>query len=393
MKKLAVLGSTGSIGVSTLSIVGQFPDHFQAVALAAGKNVVKLKEQVRQYKPSLVSVSSAADAQDLRAQLPDFRGEILYGAEGLQAVATHPDAEMVMAALVGAAGLAPTLAAIRAKKTIALANKEALVVSGELMTREAKKYGVQLLPVDSEHNAIFQALHGHRRDQVKRIILTASGGPFLHRPAEELSTVQIEEALKHPTWKMGNKITIDSATLMNKGLEVIEARWLFDLPPEHVSVLIHPQSIVHSMVEYIDGSVLAQLGIPDMTIPISYILAYPERLPLTQLPSLDLAAAQQLTFFPPDFGKFPCLRLAYDALTRGDTYPAVLNATNEIAVESFLAGHVRFTDIATLNSRVLDVHNSRTVRDLDELIAVDEWARAQARALLGQRGTRTAVSA
>jgi len=393
MKKLAVLGSTGSIGVSTLSIVEQFPDRFQIVALAAGKNLVKLKEQILQFRPTLVSVASAADAHDLRTQLPDFRGEILCGAEGLYAVATHSDVEMVMAALVGAAGLAPTLAAIRAKKTIALANKEALVISGELMTREAKKYGVQILPVDSEHNAIFQALHGHRRDQVKRIILTASGGPFLHRPPQELANVRIEEALKHPTWKMGNKITIDSATLMNKGLEVIEARWLFDLSPEQVSVIIHPQSIVHSMVEYVDGSVLAQLGIPDMTIPISYILAYPERLTLTHLPSLDLAAAQQLTFFPPDFVKFPCLKLAYDVLTQGGTYPAVLNATNEVAVESFLAGHVRFTEIPDLNHRVLDAHSAQPVRDIDGLIAADEWARAQARMFLGKRTTRAAVSA
>jgi 1-deoxy-D-xylulose-5-phosphate reductoisomerase len=393
MKKLAVLGSTGSIGVSTLSIVGQFPDRFQAVALAAGKNLVKLKEQVLQFRPTIVSVASTDDARDLRAQLPDFRGEILCGVEGLLAVATHPDTEMVVAALVGASGLAPTLAAIRAQKTIALANKEALVISGELMTREAKKYGVQILPVDSEHNAIFQVLHGHRRDQVKRIILTASGGPFLHRPAEDLATVRIEEALKHPTWKMGNKITIDSATLMNKGLEVIEARWLFDLSPEHISVIIHPQSIVHSMVEYVDGSVLAQLGIPDMAIPISYILAYPERLPLTHLPSLDLVAAQQLTFFPPDFGKFPCLRLAYEVLSRGGTYPAVLNATNEVAVEGFLTGQVQFTEIPDLNNRVLDAHSAQPVRNLNELIAADEWARAQARTFLSQGVTRTVVSA
>src|SRR5262245_36133735 len=227
------------------------------------------------------------------------------------------------------------------------------------MTREAQRYGVQILPVDSEHNAIFQALHGHQREQVKRIILTASGGPFLCRPVEELPTVTVTEALKHPTWKMGSKITIDSATLMNKGLEVIEARWLFNLPPEQVAVIVHPQSIVHSMVEYVDGSVLAQLGIPDMTIPISYILAYPERLPLTHLPSLDLVAVQQLTFFPPDFGKFPCLRLAYEVLSRGDTYPAVLNATNEVAVEGFLAGQVQFTEIPDLNNRVLDAHSAR----------------------------------
>jgi len=392
MKKLSVLGSTGSIGVSTLTIVEQFPDRFQVVALAAGKNLVKLKEQILQFRPTLVSVASAADAKDLRMQLPDFRGEIFYGAEGVLAVATHLEAEMVMAALVGAAGLAPTLAAIRAKKTIALANKEALVISGELMTREANKYGVQILPVDSEHNAIFQALHGYHRDQVKRIILTASGGPFLHRPVEELATVRIEEALKHPTWKMGNKITIDSATLMNKGLEVIEARWLFNLPPEQVAVIIHPQSIVHSMVEYIDGSVLAQLGIPDMTIPISYILAYPERLTLTHLPSLDLAAVQQLTFLPPDVGKFPCLQLAYDTLAHGETYPAVLNATNEIAVESFLAGQIQFTDIPTLNHRVLDAHNSHAVTDLDGLLAADAWARAQARTFLGQQTMRAIAS-
>jgi 1-deoxy-D-xylulose-5-phosphate reductoisomerase len=369
MKKLSVLGSTGSIGVSTLTIAEQFPDRFQVVALAAGKNLIKLKEQIRLF------------------------GEIVWGSEGLLAVATHPGAEMVMSALVGAVGLAPTLAAIRAGKTIALANKEALVISGELMTREARKYGVRILPVDSEHNAIFQALHGYQREQVKRIILTASGGPFLRRPAEELPDVTVAEALKHPTWKMGNKITIDSATLMNKGLEVIEARWLFDLPPEQVSVIVHPQSIVHSMVEYIDGSVLAQLGIPDMTIPISYILAYPDRLPLTHLPSLDLAAAQQLTFAQPDFDKFPCLQLAYDALARGGTCPAVLNAANEVTVESFLAEEIRFTDIAALNRYVLDAHIPQPVSTLDGLLEADRWARAYARAALARVPARIAVSA
>ncbi|MBI3304131.1 MAG: 1-deoxy-D-xylulose-5-phosphate reductoisomerase, partial [Deltaproteobacteria bacterium] len=337
--------------------------------------------------------TSEADAKDLRAQLPEFRGEILCRTEGLLAVATHPAADLVMSALVGAAGLAPTLAAIRAGKTIALANKEALVISGELMTREAKQHGVRLLPVDSEHNAIFQALHGHQRAQVKRIILTASGGPFLRRPAEELAEVSVEEALQHPTWKMGSKITIDSATLMNKGLEVIEARWLFDLPPEQVSVIIHPQSIVHSMVEYVDGSVLAQLGIPDMTIPISYILAYPDRLPLTHLPALDLAAAAQLTFFQPDFVKFPCLGLAHAALQQGGTCPAVLNAANEVTVESFLSGQIRFPDIAALNGRVLDAHTPRPVTDLEGLLEADRWARAQARAALGLVQPRAAASA
>jgi 1-deoxy-D-xylulose-5-phosphate reductoisomerase len=387
MKKLAVLGSTGSIGVTTLSLVEQFPDRFSVVALAAGKNLAKLTQQIRCFRPELVSLTSDADAQVLRAQVPEFTGEILSGTEGLHAVATHTGADMVVSALVGAAGLAPTLAAIRAGRTIALANKEALVISGELMTSEARAQGVQILPVDSEHNAIFQALHGHAREQVKRIILTASGGPFLRRPAVELADVSVEEALQHPTWKMGSKITIDSATLMNKGLEVIEARWLFDMPPERVSVIVHPQSIVHSMVEYQDGSVLAQLGIPDMAVPLSYILAYPDRLPLTHLPALDLAAAAQLTFFQPDFEKFPCLGLAYDALAEGGTCPAVLNAANEVTVEAFLAGHLGFPDIAALNGKVLDAHTPVPVTDLDIVLDADRWARAQARTLL--KGTLT----
>jgi len=393
MKKLAVLGSTGSIGVTTLSIVERFPDRFRVVALAAGKNLEKLAQQVRRFQPEVVSISSEADAKHLRSYLPEFRGEILSGADGLLAVATHPEAEMVMAALVGAAGLLPTLAAIRAGKTIALANKEALVIAGELMTREAKRYQVRLLPVDSEHNAIFQALQGHSRERIKRIILTASGGPFLRRPAEELAAVSIAEALQHPTWKMGNKITIDSATLMNKGLEVIEARWLFDLLPEHVAVIIHPQSVVHSMVEYVDGSVLAQLGIPDMSIPISYILAYPDRLPLTHLPALDLAAAAQLTFFEPDFLKFPCLGLAYEALARGGTCPAVLNAANEVAVANFLSGQIRFPEIAAINRRVLDAHNTQPVNNLDDLLEADLWARNQAHKAFGLTPRHAVASA
>jgi 1-deoxy-D-xylulose-5-phosphate reductoisomerase len=393
MKRLIILGSTGSIGVTTLSLVERFPERFRVVALAAGKNLVRLKEQVKRFQPEVVSLMDEADAEDLRSQLPEFRGEILAGPKGILTVATHPDADMVVAALVGAAGLAPTLAAIRAGKTIALANKEALVMSGELMTREAKKHRVQILPVDSEHNAVFQALQGHPREQVKRIILTASGGPFLHRPVQELGNVTVEEALRHPTWKMGNKITVDSATLMNKGLEVIEARWLFDLPPEQVSVIIHPQSIVHSMVEYRDGSVLAQLGIPDMAIPISYILAYPDRLPLSHLPALDLAAAAQLTFLQPDMSKFPCLALAYEALARGGTCPAVLNAANEVAVESFLAGRIRFTEIAALNKQVLEAHEPQPVTDLEALMDTDRWARIQAREALGLDRQPTVLSA
>ena len=383
MKRIAILGSTGSIGVSTLDIVGRFPEKFCVAALAAGKNLTQLIEQIRSFQPRLVSLAQEADAKKLRQELPDFKGDIVWGADGLLATATHADADMVMAALVGAIGLPPTLAAIRAGKDVALANKEALVVSGELMTREAAQHGVQLLPVDSEHNAIFQALHGHKQERVKRIILTASGGPFLHRPAEDFQTIGIEDALQHPTWKMGNKITIDSATLMNKGLEVIEARWLFNLPPEQVSVIVHPQSIVHSLVEYVDGSVLAQLGIPDMRVPISYILAYPDRLPLTHLPQLDLAAAARLEFVEPDYDKFPCLGLAYTALERGGTCPAALNAANEVSVASFLAGRIAFTAIADINQQVLSAHAAQPVKDLESVLEADGWARARAKKIAG----------
>ena len=383
MKRIAILGSTGSIGVSTLDIVGRFPEKFRVVALAAGKNLTQLTAQIKSFQPLLVSLSQEEDAKKLRQELLDFEGDIVWGADGLHATATHADADMVMAALVGAIGLPPTLAAIRAGKDVALANKEALVVSGELMTREAVQHGVQLLPVDSEHNAIFQALHGHKQERVKRIILTASGGPFLHRPAEDFQTIRIEEALQHPTWKMGNKITIDSATLMNKGLEVIEARWLFNLPPEQVSVIVHPQSIVHSLVEYVDGSVLAQLGIPDMRVPISYILAYPDRLPLTHLPQLDLAAAARLEFVEPDYDKFPCLGLAYTALERGGTCPAALNAANEVSVASFLSGRIAFTDIADINKQVLTAHAVQPVKDLESVLEADGWARAQAKKIAG----------
>ena len=383
MKRIAILGSTGSIGVSTLDIIGRFPEKFRVVALAAGKNLTQLIEQIQSFQPLLVSLAQEEDAKKLRKELPDFEGDIVWGADGLHATATHADADMVMAALVGAIGLPPTLAAIRAGKDVALANKESLVVSGELMTREAAQHGVQLLPVDSEHNAVFQALHGHKRERVKRIILTASGGPFLHRPAEDFQTIRIEEALQHPTWKMGNKITIDSATLMNKGLEVIEARWLFNLPPTQVSVIVHPQSIVHSLVEYVDGSVLAQLGIPDMRVPISYILAYPDRLPLTHLPQLNLAEAARLEFVEPDYDKFPCLGLAYTALERGGTCPAVLNAANEVAVAAFLSGQIAFTDIADINKRVLTAHAAQPVQDLESVLEADGWARTQAKKIAG----------
>ena len=385
MKRLAILGSTGSIGVSTLDVAARFPDRFQIVALAVGKNLTRLGEQIRAFRPRLVSVAREDDVPALRRVVPDYDGDILWGADGLHEVATYAEADLVVAALVGALGLPPTLAAVRAGKDVALANKEALVVSGELMTREAARRGVRLLPVDSEHNAVFQALHGHRREDVKRIVLTASGGPFLHRAAEDFGSIRVADALQHPTWKMGDKITIDSATLMNKGLEVIEARWLFELPAAQVSVMVHPQSIVHSMVEYVDGSVLAQLGIPDMRVPISYVLAYPERLPLDALPSLNLAEAGRLEFLEPDVDKFPCLGLAYTALERGGTCPAVLNAANEVTVGRFLAGRLAFPDIADVNARVLAAHESRPADDLDRILAADAWARARAESLADER--------
>jgi len=390
MKRLAILGSTGSIGVTTLDVVARFPDRFEVVALGAGKNVERLADQVRRFRPGLVAVAEGAAARDLQQRVPDYRGRITSGTEGLEEVATAPEAELVVSALVGALGLLPTLRAIEAGKHVALANKEVLVVAGELVTRAAQAAGVDLFPVDSEHNAIFQALRGHRRDDVRRIILTASGGPFLNRPLTTLRTVTREDALRHPTWKMGDKITIDSATLMNKGLEVIEAHWLFGLPAEQIDVVIHPQSIVHSMVEYIDGSVLAQLGIPDMSIPISYILAYPARLPLDHLPSLDLPKAAHLQFAEPDLAKFECLGLAYRALRAGGTVPAVLNAANEVAVSAFLGGTIAFLDIPRILTQVLDAHVPEAAKDLETLLAADRWARTQAHGLLHPDATRAA---
>jgi 1-deoxy-D-xylulose-5-phosphate reductoisomerase len=391
MKRLAILGSTGSIGVTTLDVVARFPDRFEVVAVAAGKNVERLAEQVRRFCPAVVSVGDQAAARALKQQVPAYRGEIVCGVDGLNRVATAPAAQLVVSALVGALGLLPTLRAIEAGKDVALANKEVLVVAGELVTRGARTAGVNLFPLDSEHNAIFQALRGHGRDDVRRIILTASGGPFLNRPLGELETVTRSDALRHPTWRMGDKITIDSATLMNKGLEVIEAHWLFGMAAEQIDVVIHPQSIVHSMVEYIDGSVLAQMGIPDMAIPISYILAYPNRLPLNHLPALDLAQAATLQFAQPDQLKFPCLGLAYRALQAGGTVPAVLNAANEVVVEAFLAGTIRFLAIPRILSAVLDAHAPSAATDLETLLAADRWARIQARnAIQGSDAQRAA---
>jgi 1-deoxy-D-xylulose-5-phosphate reductoisomerase len=385
MKAISILGSTGSVGVTTLDVVGRFTDRFRVVAMAAGRNLDLLTEQVRRFRPELVSVATPELARELADHLGDPRVTIMHGLEGASAVATHPDAKLVMSALVGAMGLQPTLAAIKAGKDIAFANKEVLVIAGELITAAVREHRVRLLPVDSEHNAIFQCLEGRGRESLKRIILTASGGPFRELPREAFASITIDQALKHPTWTMGNKITIDSATLMNKGLEVIEARWLFDLAAAQVSVVIHPQSVIHSMVEMIDGSVIAEMAIPDMAIPVAYALAYPERLPMTHLRPFSLADNPRLTFEQPDFERFPCLRLAYEALSAGHTMPACLNAANEELVAGFLAGRVRFVDIPRHIESIMSRHSNSRARTIEDLLETDGWARAAARELIGAR--------
>ncbi len=388
MRRLAVLGSTGSVGEQALAVAESFPDRYRVTALAAGRNLAKLADQVRRFRPELVSVAEAEGAATLRELLGDDAVPIEVGPDGLDAVATH-DADLVVAGLVGAVGLRPTLAAIRAGRDIALANKEVMVMAGALVLREVQAHEVSLLPVDSEHSAIFQSLAGHRREDVSRLILTASGGPFRTWSAQQIARASVQEALDHPNWDMGPKISIDSATLMNKGLEVIEARWLFDIPPERVDVVVHPQSIVHSLVEYCDGSVLAQLGLPDMRVPLAVALAYPERLPL-DLPRLDLAALGRLDFETPDPKRFPCLDLAYAALRADEAAPAVLNAANEVSVAAFLAGQVAFPTIARVNSAVLEAHAGRSgagaLRDLDDVAEADAWARARALESLARVG-------
>jgi len=387
VKRLAVLGSTGSVGQQTLEVAAAFPDRFRVVALAAGRNVEKLADQVRRFCPERVSLADEAGARLLRDALgadASSHLEIGTGAGGLDAVATHP-ADLVMAALVGAVGLAPVLAAIRAGRDVALANKEVLVMAGALVRREAAAQGVAVLPVDSEHNALFQVLAGQRREDVACLLLTASGGPFRTWEAGRIARATVAEALDHPNWDMGPKITVDSASLMNKGLEVIEARWLFDVAPERVEVVVHPQSIVHSLVEFVDGSVLAQLGLPDMRVPIAVCLAWPERLPL-DLPRLDLARHGRLDFEAPDRERFPCLDLAWRALAGAETGPAVLNAANEVAVAAFLEERLPFGAIARLDRAVLDAHLAErageTVESLDDVLRADGWARDRAAELV-----------
>ena len=380
MKKLSILGSTGSIGKSTLDVVARHPERFSVVGLAEGHDVGTLARQIEEFSPRVVSVRDAAAAKDLSGMLGSRRPEILHGLEGASAVASMSDADAVVSAIVGAAGLVPTMAAVRSGKMIALANKETMVVAGELVGREAKASGASIIPVDSEHSAIFQSLAGHRREDLVRIILTASGGPFLRATREEIERAGPEKALRHPRWEMGAKITIDSASLMNKGLEVIEARWLFDVPPERISVVVHPQSVVHSMVEYRDGCVVAQMGVPDMRAPIAYAIAYPERVE-SGVEKLDLARVRELTFEEPDFARFPCLGLAFDALAAGGSMPAVLNAANEIAVAAFIEKRAGFMDIPRIVKATMDAHSPVSFSGIDEIIEIDKWARGFARGI------------
>ena len=381
MKSIVILGSTGSIGTNTLDIVERFPDEFRVVGLTAGNNDEMLAEQVRRFQPQAVAMSTDAAAARLRQRCSDLPVEILSGQDGLAKVASLADAELVVSAIVGGAGLVPTLAAIRSKKHIALANKEPMVMAGQLMQEEARRAGVRIFPVDSEHSAIFQSLEGHRIKDVRRLILTASGGALWNVPKEALHDVTPERALQHPNWKMGAKITIDSATLMNKGLEVVEARWLFDIPESHIDVLIHRESIIHSLVEYEDRSMISQLGLPDMRTPISYALRYPDRLPL-DLPSLDLTAIGTLTFCKPDHDRFPCLRLGYESLQIGGTMPAAMNAANEIAVDAFLNGGIRFTDISDIIHSTMQAHTPQPVLSVEVALEADRWAREKADSLV-----------
>ena len=382
MKKITILGSTGSIGLSTLDVIKKNPGRFQVVALAAGQNVKLLKKQIEIFKPKLVSVSTKENALKLRKDLTlNNKIKILYDKEGLNEIASFPSADIVVSAISGAAGLMPTLAAIDAGKDVALANKETMVMAGEIVNRRAKQKKVKILPVDSEHSAIFQCLRGEKIEYLKRIILTASGGPFLNFKVNELKQVKLNQALKHPRWKMGKKITIDSATLMNKGLEVIEAKWLFNLDIENIDVLIHPQSIVHSMIELIDGSVLAQMGIPDMRIPISYALTYPERI-INDISSLNLLETEKLEFRQPDMKKFPFLRLAYEAGICGGTTPAVLNAANEIAVAAFLEQKIKFVDLPKIINKVLTAHVCGEDPSLESILNADSWARIKTTEIL-----------
>lgn len=378
MKRIAILGSTGSIGCSSLRVIEAHPEAYQVTALAAGKNVDLLAEQIRKFSPLVVAVLGEEEAESLKQRLDGgHKTKIVSGREGFNHLSTLEEVDTVISAITGAAGLVPTIAAIQAGKNIALANKETMVMAGPLVIEEVRRRGVTLLPVDSEHSAIFQCLQGHRRDDVRRVILTASGGPFRDFSYEEMGRVSPEQALKHPNWNMGPKITVDSATLMNKGLELIEARWLFGLDIHQIHILIHPQSVIHSMVEYKDGSILAQMGIPDMITPISYALSYPRHVD-TMLPALDLERVGTLRFMKPDTGKFRCLELALRAAGIGESMPAVLNGANEVAVELFLRGRIGFLEIPSLIEKTMKAHTPFVIDSIEKVMEADAWARQRA---------------
>ena len=381
MKKIALLGSTGSIGVSTLALVREFPDRFKIHGMAAGRNLALLAKQIREFVPTCVAIKHEEDVPRLRRLLGNNKVELLHGEAGAATVAAAPEVDVVVAAIVGGAGLMPCLKGLLAGKDIALANKEALVMAGEIFLDAAKKKGVSLLPVDSEHSAIFQCLQGNQRSDVDKIILTASGGPFLRTPLHRLGKVTVTQALKHPNWKMGQKITIDSATMMNKGLEVIEARWEFDVDSSSIDVVIHPQSVIHSMVRYQDGAIIAQLGIPDMRIPIAYALSFPDRLKGSWRP-LDLMQHKELNFLPVEKRRFPALALAYQALREGGTMPAVLNGANEVAVAAFLNGSIGFREIHRIIGKTMQRHARRHAKEIGEILEVDRWARQEAWSLI-----------
>ena len=380
MKRIAILGSTGSIGRSTLSVVESFPDRFQVVSLAAGRNVDLAFEQAQRWRPRVVSVAAESQAENLKIRLKSagVNGiEVVHGAAGTVRVATNPEADFVVSAIVGVAGLEATYEAVRAGKTVGLANKECLVAAGELITDEARRQGKPLLPIDSEHNAVHQCLRGGRMDEVRRIWLTASGGPFLNTPVSKFADITVEQALNHPTWKMGNRITIDSATLMNKGFEIIEACRLFNLPPEQISVIVHPQSTIHSLVEFVDGSILAQLSVTDMRLPILYALTFPDRIPSDL--NFSLSDLRHLDFSPPDMEKFPCLQLAYEAANLGGGKTIALNAADEVAVSAFLDGSIQFQDIPVVIEKVVSETPAGELESIKEVLAVDDGARAAAR--------------
>ena len=379
-KKIAILGSTGSIGVNTLDIVRNSKNRFKVSGLAAGGNIALLEKQIREFKPKYAALFDEKKTSLLKKRLGRLKVEIFSGIEGLIKVASIPDTKMVVSAIVGAAGLIPTFAALKCGKDIALANKETLVIAGELFMKHSRKKRVRIIPVDSEHSAIFQCINGTTNRKIKKIILTASGGPFLTYPAKKFEKITTRKALNHPNWNMGPKITIDSATLMNKGLEVIEAHWLFGINENRIDVVIHPESIVHSMVEFIDTSIIAQMGLPDMRVPINYALNYPERVS-TNLPTLNLTKTKTLTFSEPDYKKFPCLEYAFHALRIGRTMPAVLNAANEVAVQAFLSGSISFTGIPKIIKKLMRKHQPKKVMKISDIMQADLWARVEAKKL------------